>query len=366
MDPTSLERAILEAVARVKVDEPVPFSLGSLGNLIREKEAAAGNASFTELVDAIVALEATGAVNITKYQGSHPVPVPYSREKAQENLYRNFYFGRGDFRLRLTHEGRKRLGRIEKHLSDALGPADEHDDRLPLYRRKIFDSDAQRFADEAIVNSEPLSLLMADLDRFKQVNDQHGHVVGDEVLLECSQLMQKRAKGKGKAYRYGGEEFAVLLPNFAVAEGVVLAEELRRAVESSPLSGRKLRMTVSVGVACVPDHAKDAPGLIARADEALLRAKRLGRNLVRVSGEPETTIDSARKMERRQPDVGVLSDEEQEAIRRTWFSGYEPECPRDGSLLRVFERHEMGFRTPHLRAQCPLCGLDQLILGLKV
>jgi len=236
---------------------------------------------------------------------------------------------------------------------------DEFDDRLPLYRRKIFDADLPRFATEAINLRRPVSLIMIDLDHFKKVNAQYGHPAGDEVLLEISKLLRARVDGKGKAYRYGGEELAVLLRNYTVEEATGLAEIVRKDVESASLSERKIRMTISLGVACLPGHATDGPGLLQKADDALNQAKRLGRNLVRVSGEPESLPETPRSVSRRQPSPFGLSEEEQDAIRQTYFQGNQPLCPKDGAILRVSEAHQVPFRTPHLRVACPLCGLIQ-------
>jgi diguanylate cyclase (GGDEF)-like protein len=170
--------------------------------------------------------------------------------------------------------------------------AGERDDLLPLFRRKVFDSDLMRFVDAALNNDRPLGLLMLDLDHFKQVNDKYGHQVGDEVLLGCATLIGEHLEGKGKAYRYGGEEIAILLPNFSVLESIAVAETLRRVVENTVLGSKRLKAAVSVGVACLPEHANDAEHLLARADEALYRGKGDGGNVVRSSGDPDVQVFS--------------------------------------------------------------------------
>ncbi len=161
----------------------------------------------------------------------------------------------------------------------------EMDDRLPLYRRATFDRDLTEMLKAAKKNEVPLSLIMMDLDRFKSVNDTHGHPVGDEVLLVAAERAGRRLQGKGKAYRYGGEEFAILLPNYSAEEAVGLAERIRKDIEKTPMSSKKLKITGSFGIASAPDHApanaKDAKVLLRRADDALYRAKEEGRNRVR-------------------------------------------------------------------------------------
>ena len=187
----------------------------------------------------------------------------------------------------------------------------ERDDRLPLYRRAAFDRELVSFVRQAVEKARPLSLLMLDLDKFKGVNDQHGHPVGDEVLLGFAQIVAAQVEKKGKAYRYGGEEVAVLLPNFSPMESLAVGEELRKSIEKAKLSTKALNVTVSVGVACFPDHAKGAEDLLKHADAALYQAKKLGRNLVRVSGEPESRPVEIRIPLRRQP----APSEEQEILR---------------------------------------------------
>jgi diguanylate cyclase (GGDEF)-like protein len=98
---------------------------------------------------------------------------------------------------------------------------------------------------------------MLDLDHFKAVNDTHGHLVGDEVLIECADTIARRCRHKGKVYRFGGEEIAVLLPNFTVSEAVALAESIRSEIEAGTMSSKKLSITVSIGVATAPIHATD-------------------------------------------------------------------------------------------------------------
>ena len=121
------------------------------------------------------------------------------------------------------------------------------------------------------------------------MNDTHGHLVGDEVLIECANIVARRCRHKGKVYRFGGEEIAVLLPNFAISEAVALAESIRSEIEISRMSSKKLSLTASIGVATAPVHATEGKQLLKVADEALYAAKHLGRNLVRIAGEePET------------------------------------------------------------------------------
>ncbi|HLS80320.1 MAG TPA: DUF484 family protein [Steroidobacter sp.] len=134
-----------------------------------------------------------------------------------------------------------------------------------------------------------LTCLLIDLDHFKQINDQHGHLVGDLALREAAQRVDAQIRGSDAAARFGGDEFVVLAPGVTREQAAALAERIRRAVCDAPLEvrpGVQLAMTVSIGVAglTVARDEKDlktvAERLLAAADAALYRAKELGRNRV--------------------------------------------------------------------------------------
>ena len=126
--------------------------------------------------------------------------------------------------------------------------------------------------------------LLVDLDHFKRVNDERGHLVGDRILAELSGLLRQRF-GDGLPARFGGEEFAVLLPRAEAAEALERAEGLRREAEAMRPQG--VPVTVSVGLAAAADHpGSDLEALLAHADDALYRAKEGGRNRVVRAGGP--------------------------------------------------------------------------------
>ncbi|HEX4150133.1 MAG TPA: response regulator, partial [Pirellulales bacterium] len=154
----------------------------------------------------------------------------------------------------------------------------------------------------------PLSLLFIDIDRFKQINDQNGHAVGDDVLRALADKIRNNLRRSDIAVRYGGEEFVVLLPHTDRAGARKVAEELRCATErmavASPRLGeRTLKVTISLGVATFPGDADDGPALVERADEAMYRAKRGGRNQV-------IAYQSAPTAEHSKPRVLVVDDDE--------------------------------------------------------
>jgi diguanylate cyclase (GGDEF)-like protein len=137
-----------------------------------------------------------------------------------------------------------------------------------------------------------LTCLLIDLDRFKQINDQHGHLAGDVALREAAQRVDAQIRGSDAAARFGGDEFVVLAPGLTPEQAMALAERIRQAVCGTPLEvgpGVQLQMTVSVGVAGIllkrddTDLKLAAERLLTDADSALYRAKQLGRNRVELA-----------------------------------------------------------------------------------
>ncbi len=133
----------------------------------------------------------------------------------------------------------------------------------------------------------PLSLIMLDIDHFKAVNDTYGHPAGDVVLREVAQILRRSVRDVDVCGRYGGEEFLVVLPNTPTDGALRVAERIREAVRSKPfpLRGEERRITVSMGVATAAPEAR-AEEFIARADEALYRAKQGGRDRVCAAPSP--------------------------------------------------------------------------------
>lgn len=134
-----------------------------------------------------------------------------------------------------------------------------------------------------------LTCLLIDLDRFKQINDQHGHLAGDVALREAAQRVDAHIRDSDAAARFGGDEFVVLAPDISPEHAAALAERIRIAVSETPLeisAGLNLNLTVSIGVAGImvdrtdPDLKAAAERLLAEADAALYRAKQQGRNRV--------------------------------------------------------------------------------------
>ena len=170
-----------------------------------------------------------------------------------------------------------------------------------LANRKRFDARLREECEEAKDNKEPLSLLMLDLDHFKRFNDNHGHLIGDHVLRLLSEVMQQSVKGRDIAARFGGEEFSIILPATALTHAKGLGNSIREKISKKTIVNRVTglelgQITLSIGAAQYRPGEPPAE-LIERADAALYRAKKSGRNKVITeleNPEPELALDQAR------------------------------------------------------------------------
>ena len=163
---------------------------------------------------------------------------------------------------------------IEMAITDAL---------TGLYNRRYMESHAGTLVEQASARGKPLAVLVLDIDYFKSINDSWGHDAGDDVLREFSIRIKKSIRGIDLACRYGGEEFVVIMPETDMAVATMVAERLRRRIASEPFpiqqGARSIEVTISIGIAALARN-EDAATVLKRADQALYRAKRNGRNRV--------------------------------------------------------------------------------------
>lgn len=154
-----------------------------------------------------------------------------------------------------------------------------------IFNRRAFNlQSAQQFNDSR-ENDQPLSVLMCDVDFFKNVNDTYGHSTGDEVIKTVAQVMLENTRNSDVVARYGGEEFIALLPRTSKHEASIVAEKIRRSIEGIEINidNHQLRFTISVGISDLKPSDTDIANVILRADEALYNAKESGRNQVILS-----------------------------------------------------------------------------------
>ncbi len=147
-----------------------------------------------------------------------------------------------------------------------------------LYTRKYFEHSLQKEISNAAITGGKFSIIMADIDKFKSVNDRFGHQVGDEVLSKISAIIMENVRKTDICARYGGEEFIILLPSTDSEGAFNLGEKLRKKIETSYLVKHHNTITISMGIATYPEHSIWMRDLIDKADQALYYSKENGRN----------------------------------------------------------------------------------------
>ncbi len=168
----------------------------------------------------------------------------------------------------------------------------QRDSLTELLNRRALDEALEKEWSRFSRTGETLSVLVLDLDHFKQVNDTYGHAAGDEVLKLTGRVLRDADRRSDTAYRYGGEEFCVVLPETGIEEAVAVAQRIRTELGSRPVTvgngqaKREVRVTCSVGVASVTETDQTPGEMLQRADAALYAAKRKGRNRVDTAHRP--------------------------------------------------------------------------------
>jgi diguanylate cyclase len=181
-------------------------------------------------------------------------------------------------------ESRREVEKLEQRLNEISVEA-EKDFLTNVYNRKSLDKYLHQRMQEAREQRTALSLLAIDIDHFKRFNDTFGHLIGDEVLKMTAKLLVESVKGKDIVARFGGEEFVVILPDTSIGGANSVAEIIRQSIAKKELKNRKTgesygSISVSIGVALFRPESDSAESWFARADEALYRSKKAGRNCV--------------------------------------------------------------------------------------
>jgi diguanylate cyclase len=266
-----------------KIDNVGSRVMDEINQVMAMIDAAAGSAnSYTESLTSV-----TDKLASTRDRESLRVIVESLVATANEMKQNNYQL---EQRLNASKE---EISQLQESL-EAVRNASLTDPLTSLANRKHFDESLARALTESVERSEPLSLLMTDIDHFKNFNDTWGHLTGDQVLRLVALSVKQNVKGQDIAARYGGEEFAVVLPNTVLRSALTVADHIRRAVMSKELmkrsTGQNLgRVTISLG--CATAHKDDTvQSLIARADACLYAAKRNGRNRVICETDPEFTV----------------------------------------------------------------------------
>ncbi|MEX2236929.1 MAG: GGDEF domain-containing protein [Dehalococcoidia bacterium] len=204
-------------------------------------------------------------------------------------------------RLRLKRRERE-LRRAHAALATAnemLAEQASHDGLTGLHNRRHFFHVLQAEFERARRHRRPLSVLMLDIDNFKSVNDKHGHLQGDHVLAELGKVFSSGLRQSDVVARYGGDEFAFLLPETEESSAMRVAEKLREAVADASIfrNGTRSDVTISIGVAGLNDSLASEDALVNQVDSALYFAKDCGRN--RVEGGTNSSAEAAALDEQR-------------------------------------------------------------------
>ena len=193
------------------------------------------------------------------------------------------HFSVGEFELARLFAGQASIALQNAETHRAVWYRAETDALTGLHNRGAFDSRLDSLVDEGQQSS---ALIMIDLDGFKRYNDRHGHPAGDAVLQAVGRAIDSALRERDLSFRYGGDEFAILLPRTRVNQAVLVANRVRHAIKEHPIVAGTL--TASAGVACHPIHAADKSDLISAADAALYRAKAAGGDRTEVAGRGPT------------------------------------------------------------------------------
>lgn len=182
---------------------------------------------------------------------------------------------------------------------DALCSLSSHDALTGLANRHSFGHAVEQELDRVARSGDVALLLMVDIDHFKKVNDTHGHLVGDEVLRQVARRILGCVRPMDTVARFGGEEFAVVLPNCSYSYGNTVAERIRESIANAPIVASphlSFPITGSVGGAYAPQWIRSEPAIwIERADRQLYRAKHEGRNTVRLEQTANTVVSTEEK-----------------------------------------------------------------------
>ncbi|WP_299003592.1 diguanylate cyclase [uncultured Shewanella sp.] len=167
-----------------------------------------------------------------------------------------------------------------KTANDNLARLSQIDDLSQLFNRRHWQICMQKEFDRHLRYGHPTSLLMLDIDYFKNINDNYGHYAGDKVIQTISHIIRQSLRKTDFAGRYGGEEFAIVLPETPVQQAINLAERLRQTIEATPFvfSDTVIKITASLGLCGIDSHSQTSEQWLENADMALYEAKRRGRN----------------------------------------------------------------------------------------
>jgi diguanylate cyclase (GGDEF)-like protein len=206
--------------------------------------------------------------------GEHGILIPMSGQDEMGQVA-------GAFNMMVTTISEQRERLLQETITDGLTGA---------YNHRYFEEMIHKECQRTRRSQEPMSLLMIDMDNFKDYNDLHGHEMGNELLRRFTSAIRNQLRSSDILARYGGDEFAVLLVNTTVSQAQAIAAKIEETIAKALFPGTRSlpqrRLTLSIGGATLPDDAETPEDLVFKADEALYAAKAAGRDCIRWSGFP--------------------------------------------------------------------------------
>ena len=359
-------------VAAAAPSEPAPAPTGEQEFEIRGDKAAEFLDRIHKLtadVDSDVGRHATRIAEISGgLAGESQLSVTAAGDAATQLLEANRLLQQDLANTKAELQAQRR--QLDSYMAEALT-----DSLTGLPNRRKFDQElARRFA-QWKVSGTPLSLILVDIDNFKKVNDEHGHVAGDAVLQQLAEVLVESVRANDLVARYGGEEFGMILPGTMLDDAKPVAERVRSAIAEHgfQFGDCQTRVTVSAGLAEAL-LTNDSEVLVTRADTALYSAKEAGRDcchahdgqdcvaLQKVAGQNRRKTDSSQRIapfiDGRFPDAGMFTPVDCENVSQHGFSFLASESPRfDKVLLALGDGKQRAYASASVK-HCHDIGSD--------
>jgi diguanylate cyclase (GGDEF)-like protein len=295
VDDEELMREFLHEVLR---DEGYTIDLAGSGReALKKMSASEYDIVLTDIV--MPELDGLGVVGATKDLPYNPSVIVMTGYASMETAVESMKLGAADYITKPFNIDQIRIiikKTIEERVLKARAAEGEFykelsrkDGLTELYNHRFFHQLLETEVSRAERYNRVVSLLMIDIDDFKSYNDAHGHPAGDIALRRLAQLLKQSSRNCDFVARYGGEEFAIIVPEVSADSARRMAERLLKLIDESEFEGEEKmlggRMTISIGIATFPMQASSKSELVEHSDQALYRAKGLGKNRVVVFGE---------------------------------------------------------------------------------